>query len=271
MRRILLSVFLFLETGFAAFERPLTGGMTAGMGGASLAVAGNPWIAMANPGGLSSLAHRSLCLFYSPQPFGLKELARGTLSLTEPTSFGTFSLSASKYGFELYREVEFSIGYGVNVTEGIDAGIGLRHYSLSIQGYGSAATFGVDAGLLVRLTDELHWGTSALNLNAPTIGRARERLPQILGTGFSYRPVEEAILAVDLSKDLRYPLEMRFGVEYTPVSPVQLRVGSGTEPSTVSAGIGLRYQFFGLDYAFMSHPDLGGTHQFSVMLSLDEF
>jgi hypothetical protein len=240
------------------------------MGGASVAIVPNPWAAFSNPALLQTIPQRTISFFYSPQPFGLKELARGSFTYVEPTSLGAFALSGSRYGFELYREIVLGLSYGMTVTDRLDVGLHVNYYSLSIQNYGNDATLGVDIGLLIEITEDIRWGFAGLNLNAPTIGEAKEKLPQIYSTGISYMPIMEATLALDIVKDIRYPAELHLGIEYSMVDLVDIRGGTSSDPSAWNAGVGMHYSFVQLDYAFSTHVDLGMTHNFSLSLLLGE-
>jgi hypothetical protein len=255
---------------YAAFEHLARGSGSIAMGGAAIAVSGNPWAAFSNPAGLSTFDERILSIYYSPQPFGLKELAHGSFSYTEPTAIGTFAASGSRYGFELYREVDLQISYGNDISDLLSAGATVHYYHLSIERYGSAQTFGVDVGLLAQLTEQIRWGFSAFNINVPTIGSAKEKLPQVFVTGIAYSPIPELTLAVDLEKDVRYPVELHAGIQYMFLDLLAARVGTTNDPSIFSAGLGIRYSFVQLDYAFANHSELGAMHQMSLSLYLGD-
>jgi hypothetical protein len=254
----------------AAFEHLARGSGSIAMGGAAVATFRNPWAAFANPAGLENFDERILSLYYSPQPFGLKELAHGSFSYVEPTAIGTFAASGSRYGFELYREIDLQISYGNDISEVLSAGATVHYYHLSIERYGSTQAFGVDVGLLARLTDQLQWGFSAFNVNVPTIGSASEKLPQVFVTGIAYSPIPELTLAADLEKDVRYPVELHAGVQYMFLDLLAARVGTTNDPSILSAGLGIHYSLIQLDYAFTNHSELGATHQMSLSLYLGD-
>jgi hypothetical protein len=267
-------VFLLLvaaSTADAAFERTVQGSRCAAMGGACAAVGSNEWAAFTNPAALRTIGARSLALFYAPQIFEIKELSNAAASYIEPTSFGTFALSASRFGLDLYNEARAALSYGDAIAEGVSFGVTLNYYSLSIQNYGSAGTFGVDVGALVDVSDNVQWGFVAFNLNAAKIGAEKEKLPQVFSTGVAYSPFGEATLAVGIRKDLRFPVEVHVGVEYEFIKMIALRAGTASEPSMMNAGVGIRYDFFRLDYAFSSHAELGITHLFSLALNVGEF
>lgn len=254
----------------AAFEHLVQGSNSIAMGGATVATLSNPWAAFSNPGGLATMDGRVLSLFYSPQPFGLKELAHGSFSFVEPTTIGTFAASGSRYGFELYREVDISVSFGRMINDMFSAGASVHYYHLSIERYGSAQSVGVDVGLHARFTEQILWGFSAFNVNAPTIGSAKEKLPQVFSTGVAYSPIPEVTLAADLEKDIRYPVELHAGVQYQFLDLLAARVGTTADPSILSAGFGIHISLVQLDYAFAGHEDLGPTHQVSLSLYLGE-
>ncbi len=240
------------------------------MGNSLVALTGNEWSAFVNPAGLRTIHERTMSLFYVPQPFEIKELAHGAASYVEPTTLGTFALSGSRLGFELYRETRIALSYSDEFISAVKGGVTVNYYSVSIQNYGSAGTIGVDLGLLVDVSDEVRWGFAAFNLNAPKIGAAKEKLPQVFSTGISFSPINEAVLAASIEKDVRFPVELHIGVEYSLLEMIALRAGTTSDPNTLNAGIGIKYSFAQFDYAFSSHGELGMTHQFSLSLKLGE-
>lgn len=266
-------LFLWLvvaSSADAAFDPFPVSGRVVSMGGASTALKNDPWAAFSNPAALPTVAERMISLMYSPQPFGLKELARGALTFVEPTSIGAFALSGTRYGFDVYREVTASLSYAHEAVEGIRWGINLSYYSLAIVEYGSAATMGIGVGVLVDLTQSLTWGFNAHNINRPSIGAVGERLPQMFAVGLGYQPIPRTIIALDVVKDVRYPASMCVGVEYMVLDLLTLRAGTASEPATMHAGLGLEYSLLRLDYAFSSHQQLGLTHQASLSIRLGD-
>lgn len=272
MKAIALSLLVFCSIrGFAAFERTATGARGAAMGGALVALPGNEWSGAANPAVLQTVEHRTVALFYVPRPFEMKELAFGAAVYVEPTSAGAFGFTASRFGFELYHETRFALSYATDVAPGIRAGASVSYYALSIRNYGSASSIGFDLGVLVDVAEHVQWGFSAFNLNAATIGQAKEKLPQVFATGVTYTPMPEAVLDAGITKDIRFPAELHLGLEYTMLDVLALRAGTTSDPNSLNAGVGVRLSFARFDYAFSSHGELGATHQFSLSLQLGEF
>lgn len=266
----LLLVVVFTARGFAAFERTPSGARGAGMGGALVALAGDEWSGMFNPGALQTVHQRALSLVYAPQPFGMKELAFGAVAYVEPTALGAFGLAASRFGFELYHETRFVLSYANELARGVYAGASVSYYALSIRSYGSASALGADLGVLVDVTDQVRWGVGVSNLTASAIGKAKEKLPQVFTTGLAYTPMIGAVLAAGITKDVRFPAELHFGIEYTMLDVLDIRAGTTSDPNTLNAGVGVRVAIARFDYAFSSHSELGMSHQVSLSLQLGD-
>lgn len=267
MKVALFIIFWFPVTLRAGFEPTEHGARPLGMAGAFVALSDNVWAPFFNPAGLRLMNWREVAVFYSPQPFGLKELAHGSISYVEPTSIGAFGFSARTYGFELYREVTATVSYANAYRNVLFYGANISYYHLSISNYGSDGTIGIDIGILAYITDYLRWGFCAINMNMPTIGQAKEKLPQVYTTGLSFNPLSELVMNLDVQKDVKYPASVRFGVEYEIFDMLALRTGVANNPSKFSAGLGVRYSIIEFDYALYTHQELGLTHQISVGIS----
>ena len=79
---------------------------------------------------------------------------------------------------------------------------------------------------------------------------------------------ENILILADLVKDVRFPVNLKFGFEYTPVRSIAFRVGWNSDPSLISAGVGFQFSRFRLDYGFSDHQVLGASHSLSVLFGL---
>ncbi|HAX48726.1 MAG: hypothetical protein IAE93_08785 [Ignavibacteria bacterium] len=267
LKIIIVLLLVSFRTGFAQFELLEVGAKPIALGGAFTSLANNSNAVYYNPAGLSQMQFREVSIFYSPAPYGLKELANGSVNFVEPTKFGAFGLSAKTYGFELYKEITVTASYSNNYKKKIYYGANVNFYNLKIQNYGSASTFGIDIGGLAYLTDFLRWGFTAFNLNRPKIGSQDDKLPQVYRTGLSVQPREDINFMLDIEKDTRYTASVKAGIEYSLYDMIDLRAGIGTEPTRFSGGIGIYYSMFGIDYGFYNHQDLGLTHQGTITIN----
>ncbi|MEO8513915.1 MAG: hypothetical protein ABI543_10170 [Ignavibacteria bacterium] len=264
---IIVLILVLFRNSFAQFELIDVGAKPISLGGAFTSLANNSNAVYYNPAGISQMQFREVSIFYSPAPFGLKELANGSVNYVEPTKFGAFGLSAKTYGFDLYKEITVTATYSNNYKKKIYYGANVNFYNLKIQNYGSASTFGIDIGGLAYLTDFLRWGFAAFNLNRPKIGTQDDKLPQVYRTGISIQPRNDINFVLDVEKDTRYTTSVKAGIEYSVFDMIDLRAGIGTEPTRFSGGVGLYYSIFEIDYGFYNHQDLGLTHQGTITIN----
>ncbi|MGE5316112.1 MAG: hypothetical protein ACM3Q4_15570 [Acidobacteriota bacterium] len=260
-----LAFFSAADCAWASFERlaqpaSLAGRALAGCAGTDAdCVQKNP----ASPAGITSV---HLSLFHSPSPFGLPELSRIGMSAAMPFHFGTLQCTATRFGSSLYREHALMLTYAVKLDEAFAAGISYSYNALSIERYGSAHASGIDLGIQASPVTGLTLGASVLNVNHPAIGSNNDELPRIVMLGMSYAFGTQARFALDIVKDVRYPESVHAGVEASPVSFLLLRTGASTGPARLYGGLGIRLSAFEIQYAVVTHQELGLTHTFGISI-----
>ncbi len=265
MRTAILFILATFQTSFAGFEHREVGARSRALGGAYIGLANDVWAMKYNAGGLSQLTMNEVSCYYSPQPFGLSELSFGAVAVGLPTNLGVVGLSASKYGFDLYKELAVSVSFARQIAD-VGIGISLSYYSVSILNYGSAGTIGIDVGVYIPIISQLTTGLAISNINAPAIGTAREKLPQMFSVGVVYSTLQSLNIVVDYRKETGYDASPKIGFEYWVMESVALRGGMADEPSQSSGGVGFKYAFVQMDYALSRHQDLGWSHQASITL-----
>jgi hypothetical protein len=256
--------FLFITNICAQFN---PGAKQISLSNSDVALSNDVFSLFNNPAGLSQINWRELGIYYSPAPFGLSELSNGYLAYSEPFSFGTIAIGGMTYGFELYRETKVLIGYSFNFGNKFFAGITANYHSYSIKNYGNAVAYYVNLGGLTYIDDNLRWGFAISNLNRASIGHTDDQIPMIFTTGFSYDLSDYLNLNLAVEKDIRFNPSVQFGIEYNIIEYLSLRTGFQNEPSRYTAGIGINYSIFSLDYAVFTHQDLGLTHQAGLIIS----
>jgi hypothetical protein len=266
--KIYIFFFLFIaRVSFAQFEYTDIGAKAIALNGAFTSLANNSLAVFYNPSGLGQMKYRELSVFYSPAPFGLTELSTQSLTYAEPIKYGVLGVGIKNYGFDLYREFNFVISYANNFQNRLFFGLNVNYYNLSIKNYNSASSFGFDGGAMVYLNKYLRWGFLGRNITGSTIGVSEEKIAQVYRTGFDYQPLEELNLLFEIEKDVKYPISVRGGFEYSILENIDLRAGAGSEPTSFTGGIGFSYNIFQLDYAIYKSPDLGITHQGTISVN----
>jgi len=249
---------------FAAFEDTNTSTRSEGMAGAAVARSMGAESLFRNPSAML-VGERSFdsYLFFT-KPFNIAELSLGIAAMQLTRKRYAVGGGIKCFGNSIYRENQFVLAGALRATGSLVVGLNIRYASLAIKNYGQAATVIVDFGTIARLHKNVSWGFLVKNANYAAIGRGREQLPQILVTGMSIKAASRFLFNADLYKDARFPLDARFGAEYSPFTTLSLRVGTALEPSRFGVGFSLNFAHFRIDYAFRSHFDLGGAHLFSI-------
>ncbi|HUL43033.1 MAG TPA: hypothetical protein VLY03_01610 [Bacteroidota bacterium] len=263
MRFILWLMVLIPARLVGGFEFTPMGARPAAMGGAYTASGEDAWVLFSNPAGLAHNTSFNISLFSSPAPYGLPELSTSGLAVAFHPGAGTIGAGVRRYGFSLYHELSGGISYARSIDP-VALGFTLTCYNVSIQNYGSASTLGIDAGLLVSLSEHVRWGMAFLNVNAATIGASHEPLPRRFSAGFSYQPAGRSSFFCDMVKDSGFDADLRAGFEYWIVDAFAIRAGMKNEPSEISGGVGVRWGSLEVDYTYVSHADLGGSHLASI-------
>ncbi len=265
--RLIFTLIFFLGFSTSIISQFNPGAKQISLANSDVALANDVFTLFNNPSGLAQLNWREVGVYYSPAPFGLTELANGYVAYHEPFSFGSLAIGGMTYGFDLYRESKVILGYSYNYDNKFFAGVSFNYHNYSIQNYGSTGTIYFNLGGLVYLLNELRWGFLVNNINRATIADIDDQIPMVLATGFSFDILNNFSLNAALEKDIRYSPSVQFGVDYEIIEYLALRLGGSNQPSRFTAGVGINYSIFSLDYAFFSHPDLGMTHQAGVILS----
>lgn len=217
-----------------------------------------------NPAGLSQQNWREIGIYYSPSPFGINKLSNGAAVYHEPTKFGSFAIAYTNYGFELYKENNFFVSYSNRFVKNLFIGATLSYRHLSIKNYGNDNSLTLLFGAIVRVSDNLSFGFAVDNLTHSSFGNEGNHIPMIFNFGLSYALIPDLLFNAAIKKEIENNASIRIGVDYQIIKYLNLRIGAMNEPSSFSAGIGINYSIFELDYAVFNHQDLGFTHQIGI-------
>ena len=262
MRRIIVLLIVSIQTAYSGFELRSNDARSAALGGAMTGMTENGWSLFVNPAGMGHFDGSEVDFSFSPQLFGIAGLSDIGFAAVSKTAIGSIGIRVQRFGNTLYRELTTTIGYA-RALDGFGVGIALHRYSVTIERYGSASTLGVDLGIQVRFLHSVRWGISLHNVNAPTIGAAKEKLPQQFQAGVVYLPDQNLRFTFDAQKQTAAEFSLRCGVEYA-LSVITLRAGFSEEPSEISGGFGIQLSSLQFDYGMTYHSVLGWTHRGSI-------
>ncbi|MCC5906259.1 MAG: hypothetical protein JJU13_08640 [Balneolaceae bacterium] len=225
------------------------------MGQTGVSVPASNWSVFSNVAMMPTDQNR--VSFYGFRYIGIAEITDMAASINLQTSRGTLGGGIHRYGFNLFNENRFLMGYKNN--------LGNFHYGASfsythvVQGgaYGSAGAAGIDLGLAAKITDGLWFGARATNINQPVYGDTDEELPRELAAGISYLLTSDALVTTEFVKDVMFPVSFRAGLQFEIISSLFARAGITTEPETYSFGFGYLAYAWEVNFGLQQHNPLG--------------
>ncbi|MFC1568884.1 hypothetical protein ACFL4L_01495 [bacterium] len=203
---------------------------------------------------------------YHTNLFGLKELSSTTGAISLPILIGSMGFGGQSFGNPLYYETTFHCGWGLNVFPSFYIGFLGNIGQLKIMGYGSVTTFWTNTGLIYTFSENIVFGFSVININQARIGQTKIPLPQTTHIEIGYQPKKYVLCNFALNKDVRYPLEVRIGLEVCPLPFFMLRCGFTDAPQRITFGMGIQFSRLQIDYAIVDHPILNLTHHVSLIV-----
>ena len=282
---IMIFTLFFAQTYAGVFDDRYPSARATAMSNAYVAVANDVWAGYSNPAGLASLRQYEFG-FAIQRPYNMKFFRNGFLgvALPLPQQYGTIGLLAETFyvdynGNQLSVENTIGLSHGFyllnDVHSSLSAGYNLKYYywdlGESVGGLelGSAGTFGVDVGLQASIYGRTQVGVYVYNINGPTIGsEVSHDLPKRVVIGAAYKPYTGLTTSLAIEKTIGYDTQVQGGFEFFLVDWLALRAGASTNPSRFSAGFGVIYGGFQLDYSFQTHDVLAETHKFGFIYRL---
>jgi hypothetical protein len=262
-------LFLFLICFTEIFAQQNPGAKSISLASADVALSNDAFSLFTNPSGLAQMNWIETGVFYSPSPFGVKELSNAFFAASIPTEYGSFGLGVTTYGFELYKENKFILTYANRYAKNFFYGVSLSLNHLSIRNYGEDNALAFSLGALYYLSPDFRFAFIAENLNKATWGKEKNQIPTIYRSGISYDVLRNVSLNFSLESEVGFNPSLQCGINYDLNDYFSLRSGFANEPSKYSAGFGIHYSQFEIDYAIFTHQELGLTHQFSVLFGLE--
>lgn len=224
-----------------------------GLGQATTALTGSPWAVFSNP---AMIKEETDISFFGVQYYGLAEIRDMASSLTLPTQWGLFAVGIHRYGFDLFSESRFRIGYKNSFKTFHYGGIINYNHVAQGGGYGSVGALGLDIGVAAPLAGGLWMGAKATNINQPTYGgKGLERLPRNLSVGLSYLLTGRGLITADVLKDSGFSARFRGGLEVTVNGGLRARAGVTTAPQTFAGGFGYRGSTWSTNLAVHRHEN----------------
>jgi hypothetical protein len=262
-----------------------------GVGGAGTALARGAETLYYNSAGLSSLSGISFSSFYASY-LGIGDYT--SLALAFPNwGLGLLMLNAGDIeGYDsggeptdtlAYKNNALFLGFGLNPSSlpfipplPIDFSLGARIKYLSVNNGGeNGSGFAFDLAYRMKFPNlnigpiamsDMSLGVTGKNiLGSVNYDAHGESMAMTVRLGVAARVASLVVVSSDLDLAGRF----HFGVEYDLIPTFAVRAGMMTQAGgmSITLGLGLNVQGFILDYAYITHSTLSGTHR--VSLSID--
>ncbi|MCK9426049.1 MAG: hypothetical protein M0Q21_08435 [Ignavibacteriaceae bacterium] len=262
-----LILFLLFLIEISAQQNP--GAKSISLANADVALNSDAFSLFTNPSGLAQMNWTEGGVFYSPSPFGVNELSNTFFAASIPTKYGSLGFGVTNYGFELYKENKFVLAYANRYAKNFFYGLSLSLNHLSIKNYGQDNALVFSLGALYYVSPDFRFAFTAYNLNKASWGKEKNQIPTVYKSGISYDVLQNVSLNLALENEVGFNPSLQCGINYDINEYFSLRSGFANEPTKYSAGFGIHYSQFEIDYAIFTHQELGLTHQFSVLFGLE--
>ena len=267
MKKFLL-VFLFRSINlFCSNGDGPIGPRSAALGNASSCLV-DIWSTHNNQGSLGFIKKTEVGAFYENR-FFVKELTQSGFAAVVPIKKGTFGLCYSTMGYQLYRESQTTLSYGIKLNEYISTGIGIDYLSTKIADiYGHTNNVSGSIGLNVKLLPKVVVSTHIYNpFRSKITDYNHEKIPTIFKFGAQYIFSQKVFLITEAEKTSAEKINIKGGIEYKPSSLVYIRAGGASYPSQASFGIGVNYNGLKIDMSSSYHSILGFSPQIGLSYS----
>lgn len=237
---------------------PQVGARSGGLANTSLCL-DDVWSVYNNPGAFGMVKKSSAGLAYENR-FLLRELNTQALVVAYHTEkSGNFGLHFQQYGFDLYREMQGGLTYGLSLAPNFSMGVSMNYHRIRLaENYGSANVFSGTFGLMYQLNKDLQLGVRIQNISRSKLAAFNdERMPTTLAIGGRFLFSEKASWSFEAEKDLVYPINIKSGLEIQAHDILVVRLGVNSFPFQSAFGIGLHVGSFSFDLDAQWHTQLG--------------
>lgn len=268
--------FLFVFT-FSIFHAPSSiahdnsplGARSSGLGSASVSLS-DLWSVQNNQAGLGFLKNTSAGVYYQNQ-FMLKELGTKAFAFAAPGKHGTLGVCVSSFGYSLFSQNKYGLGFGKAFGKNISAGVMMDYIETSIAEYGKKGSLVAEAGIQAKPMKELTIGMHVFNPTRTKLaGYNEERIPTVMRLGADYKFSDKVFVAIETEKDMDKKAMFKAGLEYKPVKELYLRAGISTNPALNCFGLGLELKHFKLDLSSTYHSTFGFSPQVGLIYEFEK-
>jgi competence ComEA-like helix-hairpin-helix protein len=265
MKRLLniLCLSLICSLSHAAFE-PMTESPWLQGGVASALFPRSPLVMISNPSCMGLLEGSGIAVSAS-RPFGLRRLDRtavaGCIMLRRCAVGAAISLS----GDDAYTEISAQAAAAWKLMNGVVAGAGISARRLQISGYSRATGFSADLSLLWSPVEGIYSALLLRSVLRTDLGSSSDpAAPRSLEIALGAVPVDNVVCAVGAARQEGLDIEYTFHTAFSPSPCISLSTGVRTDPVRFWAALELSISALSMEYGYLEHSSLPGTHSVSL-------
>ena len=289
---IVIALLLVYSRAHAAFQYPQLGARSASMGGASIPAQADTESVFRNAAGAARLERGEAYLMYNKLyagQAGIDAIGQSFVTAGAPTRLGAVSVGLTDFkAAGLMSERAVGVSISRRLFKNLDAGVTAKYlyhsfapgsdHSAGDPVFANGTSRGAaafDAGVIATLSETVKAGFSARNINSPDIGLdSEDRVPREYQAGLSYY---KAAWLLNATADVVYR-DNHIGTLRERATPsIGLEKGfadtcvkfrAGLSLDSFSAGVGMQFDRFGFDYAFILSRTLlsssAGSHLIGI-------
>lgn len=192
--------------------------------------------------------------------YGMKELSTYSCFASYNNKILNTGLYISRFGMNAYNENKVSVHFNRKLSKYIALGIRINYLLWQMYDMeNNVHALTADIGMLIKPTEKL---TIGLVINNPVKrgiikGKSRDKLPVMIATGISYKPLSTLLLTCEVEKNISEEVYYKAGAEYMPIKELSIRMGIIAKPFIPTFGIGIRLKAFSINLGAKYHNTLG--------------
>ncbi|MBK8504547.1 MAG: hypothetical protein IPL46_21460 [Saprospiraceae bacterium] len=209
-----------------------------------------------NEAGLAHLDHLS-AYASAERRFNNEGLNFYSLLGAVPTKFGNFGVSLFYHGYENYNEQLFAIAYARKLIDQLAIGVRFDLVQARIPTYGKTSTATAEFGIQSEISQSVILGAHLYN-PFQIEWLENETLPTIFLLGLAYSPTPKIWISGEVEKVSDFKENIKWGIQYSFLEELAIRIGFNTNPALVSFGFGYSLTSgFSFDAGSSVHQELG--------------
>lgn len=218
------------------------------------------WTAFNNPAMIGYVDRAEIGLQYENR-FIINELSTKSFQAAIATSYVNTGISFSYFGYSLYHEMLFGLGFARNFSDKFALGVQFNYLNAffsATNNYKSA--FFPQIGLNVSISPAFHIGFSTFNPFQTNIKTQliTKRIPSVFSLGTEYFFSPELVWRFQFDKEISSNYRVATGFEYEMLNFLKIKIGAYAHNYLIPClGFGFKTGSFYIDMNGELHPLLG--------------